>query len=188
VAQRADPRATCLSCSHDHRYFVLPEGPLVQESATAATTKFPALTGKSPAEIASFWLSDLNARSILNEQLAALLRTILDGRTAEAEHNPSYCPLCARPLSDDKPPDAWIRAFRCSRGHKWWSRGRRLWAVHGRRRAGGDAPAWIELHEEMTKTTALFLVKAWLGRDRLLATDLHESVARVLKRWQDHTT
>ncbi len=94
VAPCADPRAICLACTQDHRYFVQPEGPLVQESATAAAAEFSELNGKPLAEVASFWLSDPRARSILNEQLAELLRTILDGRTAEAEHDPSYCPIC----------------------------------------------------------------------------------------------
>jgi hypothetical protein len=189
AAPCADPRTTCLFCPRDHRYFVLPEErPLAQESATASAAKFPVLAGKPPAEVASFWLSDPHARSILNEQLAELLRTILDGRTAAAEHDPCYCPRCARPLSDHEPPDAWIWAFRCSRGHRWHYRSRALWAVPGRRPAGSDAPAEIKLHEEMTKATAVQLVKCWLNGNRLLASNLHKSVARVLNRWQDEVT
>ncbi len=35
----------------------------------------------------------------------------------------------------------------------------------------------------MTKATALQLVKGWLNGNRLLAPNLHESIARVLKHW-----
>ena len=183
VAPCADPRAICLACTQDHRYFVQPEGPLVQESATAAAAEFSELNGKPLAEVASFWLSDPRARSILNEQLAELLRTILDGRTAEAEHDPSYCPICRRPLSDDKPPDDWVWALRCSRGHKWNYRNGAPGLCGSRSAVGGDVPAETELHEEMTKATALQLVKGWLNGNRLLAPNLHESIARVLKHW-----
>jgi hypothetical protein len=40
----------------------------------------------------------------------------------------------------------------------------------------------------MTKATAVQLMKCWLNGSRLLAPDLHKSVARVLKRWQDEIT
>lgn len=173
----ADPRAACLSCQNGHRYFVPPASSLADQTASAAAAQFPALRGKSSEEIAAFWLSDPRARSLLNEQLAELLCTILDARTAEAETPSSYCPICARPMAEYEQPDAWVRGLRCSRGHTWALRGGRL--------GGGDAQAQVVLRAELTNSVALGLVRGWLNENPYLSPQLHESVAGVLKCWRD---
>jgi hypothetical protein len=177
TAHCADPRTTCLSCQNGHRYFVPPSPAPASQTTSAAKAKLPALAGRPPAAIAAFWLSDSYARSMLNEQLAELLRTVIDARTAEAESPWSYCPMCAQPLSAHEQPDAWVRGLHCSHGHAWALRGGRL--------AGGDTPAQVDLHAELIKSTMLQLIQGWLNHNPYLDPQLHESVAGVLQWWRD---
>ena len=175
VSQCADPRATCLACSRGHHYFINPEPPLTEQTSSAAAAKFPALVGTSGEGVTSFWLSDPRARSVLNEQLAALLRTIADARFSETETPFLYCPMCAQPLTQYDQPDAWVLGLHCSHAH--------LWALRGGRLVGVGTDSKIVLCAEFAKRATVQLMTAWLNDNPHLAPQLHESVALVLKRW-----
>jgi len=168
----ADPWAICLSCPADHRFFVMPAAPLALETARAASAHFPELEGRQPAEIASFWLSDPFCRSILNEQLAELLRAILEARPRSDSPRFLRCPLCGTELSEYDQPDVWVRGLRCARDHTWAERGGRL--------DGVVTSAPFSLRAEPSDGVVRQLVAGWLSGNPQLGSDLHESVRNVL--------
>ena len=172
-ARCADPFAQCLSCSEGHRFFLAPESPPATDTSRVASMSLPQLKGQSPQAIAAFWLSDPVARSVLNEQLAELLRAILEDRRVSNEPSFSYCPLCGEVLSEYEQPDIWIVGLRCSNSHSWASRGGRLGGI-----AGGSR---FSLHAETPDSTVAQLVAGWLRRNRHLESQLHDSVRKVLE-------
>ena len=171
-AETADPLAICLACPSDHRFFVMPEGPLAVETAKAASAHFPELEHQEPEQVAAFWLSDSVARSILNEQLAELLRVILEARSTSNSLPLSYCPICGGGLSEYEQPDIWVRGLRCSHGHSWAERGGRLGSVLG--------STGFALRAEPSESVVRQLVSGWLKGNPHLDTNLHRSVRQVL--------
>jgi hypothetical protein len=171
----ADHLALCLSCSAGHRFFVIPESPPAVETPTAASMQLPRLSGKSPEVVAAFWLSDDEARSLLNEQLAELLRAIIENRRVPNEPSFSRCPLCGDALCEYEQPDIWVQGLRCSNSHSWASRGSRLYGI-----AGGTR---FTLHAELSDMTVAQLIAGWLQGNRALDSQLHDSVRRVLESW-----
>src|SRR5262245_35090349 len=135
-AKTVDPWAICLACPSGHRFFVMPEGPLAVETADAASAHFPELDAQEPAQVAAFWLSNTRARSILNEQLAELLRTILEDRSPSDSLRFSFCPICCAELAEYEQPDIWVRGLRCIHSHAWAERGGQLGCVLGTARFG----------------------------------------------------
>lgn len=168
----ADPWSICLVCESEHRFFVMPEGPLAYESSAASSLHLPQLRDLPVDAIASYWLSEPMVRLKLNLQLAQILRGILDGRRLSNEPRYSFCPLCGGGLSDYQTGDMWLHWFRCSVGHAWGLRG-------GELRSQIDG-AWFKLHAEFSDETTKALITDWLKGDPLLNTNLHESVRRVL--------
>jgi hypothetical protein len=164
--------AVCLACPAGHRFFVMPEGPLAVETAKAASAQFPELEHLRPEQVAAFWLSDSVARSILNEQLAELLRVILEARSRSNSLHFSYCPICGGGLSEYVQPDIWVRGLRCSQGHSWAERGGRLGCALGSTRFG--------LCAEPSESVVRQLVSCWLKGNPQLDTNLHRSVRQVL--------
>src|SRR5260370_29821733 len=108
LAESADPWAICLACKTGHRFFIIPESPLSVDSGRAATLCPPKLKGRSPEAIASFWLSEPAARSVLNAQLAQVLRAVAEGRRVLDEPVFSFCPVCVGELSDYEPADIYV--------------------------------------------------------------------------------
>ena len=166
-----DPYAICLACDNGHRFFIMPEPPLAPETATAKNAKFPELGNRTPAGIASFWLSDPRARSILNEQLAQLLRAILESRSVIEEPKFSYCPICRESLLPYEQRDIWVQGLRCGNNHSWACRGWRLFSA---------ARNGIKLQAENSDVVIGLLINSWLKRHPNLDTNLHDSVRRVL--------
>jgi hypothetical protein len=172
TAPCADPLAKCLSCSAGHRFFLAPESQAA-DTARAPSLRFPHLDGQPPRTVAAFWLSDPSARSALNEQLAELLRAILEDRRVAAAPEFSYCPLCGEALSEHEQSDVWMVSLRCPNAHDWDSRGGRLFGVVGGSR--------FTLHAEAPDSTIARLVAGWLGGNPHLEPQLNESVRQVLK-------
>ena len=173
VTPSADPLATCLACSADHRFFVMPERRT--QSGDAALMRLPGLDEKPPKAVAAFWLSDRKARSALNEQLAELLRTVIDSR--RLKHAPSFwrCPICGEGLSEYEQPDIWIQELRCVNSHVWASRGGRLEDISG--------DARLTLHAELAEDVTRQLMIGWLKDRHELKPQLHASVRRVFESW-----
>ena len=115
----ADPWATCMVCKRDHRFFIMPEAPLAVDTARAAEASFPEIRNLSLPAIASFWLSDPRARSVLNQQLAQLIRVILESRSVLNEPRFSFCSTCGYTFGNWEQPDIYVQGLRCSNGHLW---------------------------------------------------------------------
>lgn len=171
-AECADHWSICLVCDSDHRFFVMPEGPLASDSRTASSLHLPQLAGLPAKAIASFWLSEPTVRSKLNSQLAKVLRGIVDGRRLAYEPSYSHCPLCGEGLSEYQTTDMWHWCFRCSVGHVWWLRGGEFGTKIG--------DGLFTLHAEFSDETTRGIIASWLKGDPHLDTNLHESVRRVL--------
>jgi len=176
LCKSADPWAICLICSCDHRFFIMPPGPLAAFTATAAGIAVPEIGGLStPAAIASFWLSDPRARGVLNEQLALLLRAIIESRKILDEPHFSFCPVCGVTLEEyDWPFDVYMKGLRCQSDHRWALRGGRLHSAMETVR--------LELQAEYSDAVVSQLIAAWLKRDTHLEPNLHDSVRQVLLR------
>jgi hypothetical protein len=168
----ADPCAICLVCKRDHRFFIMPETPLAVDTARAAEASFSEIRDLSLPAIASFWLSNPDARSILNQQLAQLLRVTLESRRVLEEPRQSYCAICGGGLGDWDQPDIYVQGLCCSNGHLWTSRGGRLTSlIEGK---------CLTLQAEYSDTTVSLLIATWLKGSLYLDTNLHESIRRVL--------
>jgi hypothetical protein len=168
----ADPWAICLVCKHGHRFFILPEPPLAVHSTTAASLNFPEINNRPPEVIASFWLSEPTARSALNEQLAQLLRAILEARHVLDEPCFSFCPICGETLAEYDQRDNWVQGLCCTGGHPWALRGGRLFSVIG--------GIHLELHAEAPDPVISQLIAGWLKGSPDFESTLHESIRRVL--------
>lgn len=171
-AQCADPLAVCLSCPAGHRFFLPPVSPPAADTSRAATLHLPDLEGRSPRAVAAFWLSNPAARSVLNGQLADLLRVVLEDRRVTDVPAFSFCPLCGEALAEYEQPDIWVVGLRCVKAHAWASRGGRLEGVFG--------GSGLSLHSEAPDSTVARLVAGWLRGNPHLEPQLHESVRRVL--------
>jgi len=174
VTPSADPLAVCLACAADHRFFVMP----VYDTQTrhdAVTERFAELEGKPTETVATFWLSDTRARPALNEQLAELLRTVIEGRRLKERPTFSHCPICGERLTHYEQPDIWVAGLQCQNTHQWVLRGGRLF--------GRVGDARLTLHAELSDEMASQLIRAWLNDGRDLKPQLHESVRRVLESW-----
>ena len=170
--QCSDSRAICLVCTNDHRFYVLPDAPLAAESAKAGLMQLPQLKSAPPEAIASYWLSDPAARFILNEQLADLLRTILDAHVAPCDPEFSFCPFCGLAFAEFEQPDIWVRGLACSDGHVFSTRGNKLaTTVDGKR---------LTFHSEHSFAAMKALITGWLKPDPRLEAQLHESIRFVL--------
>ena len=169
----ADPWAICLVCSRDHRFFIMPPGPLAAFTATAAGITLPEIGGLSTLAIASFWLSDPRARWVLNDQLAILLRAIVESRRILDEPHFSFCPICGEAVEEyERPLDLYMRGLRCQNDHRWALRGGRLFSTM--------ETVTLELQAEYSDAVVSQLIAAWLKRDPHLEPNLHDSVRQVL--------
>ncbi len=168
----ADPWAVCLVCKQDHRFFILPEAPLAVDSARAANAGFPEIEGLATQALASFWLSDPRARSILNGQLAQLIRVILESRSVLAEPRLSFCAACGESLRHWEQSDIYVQGLDCANGHRWTLCGGLLAS-----KVEGEC---LILQAEYTDTTVSTLLVSWLKGDPRLDTNLNESIRRIL--------
>ena len=168
----ADPWAICLVCPRGHRFFIMPQTPLAVDTARAAGTSFPELSSLSPPAIASFWLSDPQARSVLNEQLAQLLRAIVESRSVADEPRLSLCPTCGNTFGDCEQPDIYVQGLRCTNGHFWSLRGGQLTSL--------IQDKCLTLQTECADATVSQLIGAWLDGDPHLEPNLHNSIRHVL--------
>lgn len=168
----ADPWAICLTCKAGHRFFIMPESPLSVDSGRAASLCLPELKGRSPETIMSFWLSEPAARSVLNVQLAQILRAVAERRRVLHEPLFSFCPICGGELSKYEQRDIWVQGLRCPAGHSWGLRSGKLQTL--------IAGALVGLQAEFSDTILGQLILAWLKGDELLDRQMHESVRHVL--------
>jgi len=171
----ADPWAICLGCKTGHRFFIMPEPPLSVDFGRAASLRFPELNDRSPEAVASFWLSDASARSVLNAQLAQILRAVAEGRTAIDEPTFSFCPICGGELSEYEQDDIRVQGLRCPIGHCWYLRGGHLWAPIAGRPVG--------LQAEYSDAVLGQSISDWLKGNALLDRQLHESIRHVLAEY-----
>jgi hypothetical protein len=168
----ADPWAICLACRRDHRFFIMPETPHAVDTAKASEAELTEIRNLSLSAIASFWLSEPGPRSILNQQLAQLLRVTLESRSVLDEPRLTFCAICGDVLGDWDQPDIYVQGLRCSNGHCWTSRGGRLTSL-----VDGMC---LTLQAEYADATVSKLIASWLKGSPYLDTNLHESIRRVL--------
>jgi hypothetical protein len=174
VAPSVDPLTVCLSCAADHRFFVMPEFD-TQTRRGAITERFPELEGTPVEAVVTFWLTDARVRPALNEQLAELLRTVVDGRRLKDSPPFSRCAICGEPLTLHEQPDIWVVGLQCKNTHRWASRGGLLF--------GRVGDARLTLHAELSEDAATQLIRGWLNDRRDLKPQLHKSLRRVLESW-----
>ena len=172
-ASSPDPFAICLVCPNRHRFFVMPEPANAVQTAKAVSAHFPNLEDQTSEQVATFWLSDPAARGILNEQLATLLRVILEGYAREDALPFLFCPMCCGELAYYDDGDIWVRACRCPRGHRWGERGGRLGCPLQGQRA-------FALWAEPSRSVVRQHIAGWLQGNPHLDTNLHESVRKIL--------
>jgi len=123
-SRSGDPLVLCLACRAKHRFFIVPKPPSAAATSNAASMRLPHLAGQSPDTVAAFWLSDKAARSVLNEQLAELLRVAVENRRVPYDTSFVQCPLCGERLAEYEQPDVWVQGLRCPNSHScfaWWS-------------------------------------------------------------------
>jgi len=172
-SKSADAWAICLVCNRDHRFFIMPPSPLAALTATAAGITPPEIDSLPTPAIASFWLSDPRARWVLNDQLAILLRTIVESRSVLDEPDFSFCPICGEVLEEyERPLDLYMKGLRCQGDHRWALRGGRLFSAMG--------TVKLELQAEYSDAVVSQLIAAWLKRDPHLEPNLHDSIRQVL--------
>ena len=176
----ADPFARCLACVNHHRFYILPQSPTMASSATAATLTIPGHLNYDARTMAEFWLSDAHSRSVLNPQLAEILRMILENTKVEEELPVAFCPTCGKKLSQYEQSDAWVIGYRCSSNHRWASRGSRLHSEENR--------LLCTIEHDPPYSTLTFLVDSWLGDNPALKTQLHKSVRHVLETFKQAWT
>lgn len=168
----ADPWAICLACEKEHRFFIMPESPLAVNSGTAASRAFAELAGRSHDAVARFWLSDPAARSVLNEQLALILRAIAEGRRVIREPIFSFCPICGGELTECEPDDIYAWSLCCPAGHSWSLRSGRF--------STKIAATLLRLQGEYSDAVLWQLISGWLKGNPLFDQQLHASIRHVL--------
>lgn len=177
-ASSEDPWADMLRCEQGHRCLTGQPAFPASATETAASRVWPGLLAKPLEDIARFWLADPSARSVLNEDLATILRTFLDGAFAY-RFEPHYCPLCGLSLVRSEEEDSlWLKALRCKADHACDVRGSRITSViNGEILAFEFEPSPHRLREMAT---------GWLQPRQqhraILDANLHESVRLVLQR------
>jgi hypothetical protein len=176
----ADPWAICFSCKMGHRFFIMPEPPLSVDSGRAATLRFPELNDRAPEAIASFWFEEPAARSVLNSQLAQILRAVAEGRTAPHEPLFSFCPMCGGELSKFEQDDIWVEGLRCPASHSWYLRGGYI--------STPIAGTLIGLQAEYSDAVFSQSVTGWLKGGAELGRQLHESIRPVLAGYMPNRT
>jgi hypothetical protein len=169
-----DPWAICLSCTNGHRFFIMPDPPLAADTARCSAIRSAKLGRTPPEALASFWLADPAARSSLSEQLAEMLRVIVEDEAPDAEARHAHCPFCGRPLEPYDQQDVWVQGLRCESGHEWAARGGRLFTMEGR--------AHIIIHAQPSDRIVRSLVAGWLSGNPQLEPQLHPSIRGVLER------
>lgn len=167
-----DPWALGLSCDAGHRWFVEPHVD-ARDSAKAAAARFPELDALAPADVASFWLGEPRARTILNEQVAQLLRTILEGTAPEHVAPAAFCALCASRLAPAEVPGTGLHGLSCDGGHVWMEA--RL-GLHNVQSLGEE----LVLRPELSLQATTNLVRWWATPNPRLDSNMHESIRRVL--------
>lgn len=171
----ADPFAVCLSCSSQHRFFILPDPPGAAESACAATLTVPVSSETAPFAVAEYWLSNPIARSVLNSQLAEILRSLVDGWRLASELEVERCPHCAGILRALQPTDNWVSRAECQSGHEWFMRGGRIWE---------EREPHLELKSELSVALLDRLIIAWLTDPRLEPENqVHASIRSALQQF-----
>jgi hypothetical protein len=150
----------------------MPDAVDAVRSGEAAAFESGGLSSCADTEVASFWLHDPAAREVLNEQLAELLRVIVEGRDVSAEAEFAYCLVCGSPFTKYDQDDIWVQGLRCDQEHLWVVRGGRLFCSFLGQPFG--------LHSEPSEHVVKQLVRGWLNQNPLLEPQLHESVRRVL--------
>jgi hypothetical protein len=172
IADSIDPWAVVFECSAGHRFSIEAQT-ASRDSSKAADASFPELEGGSPKSVAYFWLTDPRARSILNAQLAQLLRAVVDDRVANARLEVTRCPICSGQLDDVA--DAPTHRVACPDRHEW-----RRHSSEISRDGHGEAEPYA-LWAEHDRTAIGRLIARWLQRDPALTSNLHESVERSLR-------
>lgn len=173
TAHSVDPWVLCLSCPSGHRFFIEPTVS-ARASATAASAHFPELDNAEVGMVAAFWLTDARARSVLNQQVAQMLRAIVEERAPEHTPTTSYCPICAAALLEGGISIVERIGLACSARHEW------VRLMHGL--SAVSAQQSFVLYPEMSRQAMINLVHAWLeGTGELpFSGNLPDSVRAVL--------
>lgn len=82
---------------------------------------------EAPEEVLKEWLSNPLLRDHLNDNLAGIIRFILDKRVekqkAKEPNRHAYCPTCGEKLKDVATDDLYVAILKCKNDHTFVSRG-----------------------------------------------------------------
>lgn len=170
-----------LSCQNKHYFYETNKDVLSVDSLRVKEIKKTASKNKNDLELIEYWLTEKEARSVINDQIAVILRRIYE--IIKEQRHIHYeksvfvlCPICRGKLETFKQPDVWVEGLKCNNSHKYYERGDTIrFKVHDILR---------NLSKEMSDETVLFLVDGWLKENSLSDTQLHDDMKRIMKKYK----
>lgn len=165
-----------LSCKNNHRFYVEIRIPLSTNTENCAVIEWP-LANDNELVVIQSWLTDFNLRSKLNNQLANIIRRILEikSKKINIENNYEvfkYCIFCSNELSEFQQNDVWVKGLECIKHHRFLVRNGLGFQVNGYS---------LKLQDDMSNSILVNLVEAWLRPNKFLEKQLHEQIKRILK-------
>ena len=176
---RIDKFSDGIVCENGHRFFIQ------KKTVSSANSKISnkIIVPKSlsrPSDIIVYWLTDADARSHLNDQLASVLVRVrnIDTDDIRITERPRFdhCPICQGVLSNHESDDVYVSSQICPNNHVWSSRGAQWWHTSDNER--------VELSAEMTDDELKSTIESWLT-NRHLRTNLHRSIESVLRDFKN---
>ncbi len=175
-----------LMCGQGHRFYVPLRTPL--ELGTERVASAVGSRKSDNLSVIRDWLTKIELRSLLNNQLATMLRRIYEISTdnIHVTYAPSaaheyaifkYCPLCTTPLKPYDQEDVWVQGLRCSNHHEFKMR-------NGISFLMGEKTG-VQLQEEMADETLNWLTDRWLRDNPALKDQLHPQITTILKQFRE---
>lgn len=176
-----DIYASAYSCANDHRFLHYEKEVLSQESERAGLLDSLIDSTDGDLSVIEYWLTNENARSHLNGQLAEIIQNIYWSCEAGNHLRPKgnsflKCPLCRGSLETFEQDDVWFQGKKCRKGHEFYERGGRLnYTVNGES---------THLVSEMSEEVLVSLREGWLKNNPLLEPQLHPQIRSVLEHYE----
>jgi len=170
-----------LICEDNH-WFYVPERIFYSGATITAKNKMIPENLIEDDQIIEYWLSNKEARNVLNSQLVEILLRILNYRKT-GKHVPTdgkdhffNCLICGEKLNHFNAQNVWVAGLICSRDHKYFERG------YGLR--FGEQNKHLEIKEEMQDGILVQLIKSW-ENPRTTDQDLniHQSLKNLFSKF-----
>jgi len=171
------------SCANGHYFYSEIKKVLAVDSAKAQSFPSPKFNGENDGEIIEYWLTNEEARSKLNTQIAVIIRRIHE-ITKQKKHISKQvnaftrCTICNNELIKYEQPDIWVVGKKCSQSHEVAERGNAIHFFHS-----GEL---VELSAEMSDDLVLWLSKQWLKdkSNKHMKTQLNKEIIGLLDKYK----